>query len=364
MPGWMPCPECCEERPCIIVEDDFNRADSTNIGSKWVEAFGDAEIVDTQLEMPANTVVRTVKSHPVDDPTCHATVTLPDIVAGDDYMLLVNYDEESDSYLYGRYSWDGGDDVEISCGSCVGIGTPLEFDSTTTAAPLIGEGDKRSDTLNVCRSLNGIYAWAGSDFPAAWKCEIEDNGGRKAGLRAVAAGGAELKFDDFVWEEHLYTNPKCRPCACECEDFCVPKQMEMTFIVIACECSALNSFQESDEERDAGAKIFEFYFTDLPPDILPFSPSCLVSGTWSFQLQCIDGGTDVFNSWQLENTGGWHPWYEHNVTEFGWEDNGSWGITYPNPNSTCDPLYLEFGPFSLAAEDGCVYYITILPVYS
>lgn len=348
----------------MIAEDDFNRADNTALGAKWVEVTGDSEIVDQQLEMPASGIIRTVSSHPVNSPTGHVRVDLEDIVAGDDFMALINYNPTTGNYLYGRYYWDGGLTVDISVGDQSG-----EWDTTTTAIPAAtGEPPTRSDRLLVCRSRDGLYANAQSDYPAAWKCQVSDNGGRYAGLKANAVGGTELTFDNFEFEEHYATNHDCPACSCECEEFCVPKQMEITFIVISCDCGAINTGVRSTVVNRMGSREYSFTFVDsLPYDILPTPSSCTSVGTFEFLLTCNPSGRTVQEQWELSHLA-WIPSVDHQPTTYGWEELNpeSGGVAHPNPDSTCSPLYLEFGGFLILGEGDveCSYYVTVEPVYS
>lgn len=55
-------PECGCCGGCVVETDDFNRANSTSLGGKWVELTGDAAIVGNELSMPdPDTVVRSTK---------------------------------------------------------------------------------------------------------------------------------------------------------------------------------------------------------------------------------------------------------------------------------------------------------------
>lgn len=53
---------CCSD--CILAEDDFDRSDSTSIGSAWVEVAGNAEIASNVLKLNTNSTVSYVLASP------------------------------------------------------------------------------------------------------------------------------------------------------------------------------------------------------------------------------------------------------------------------------------------------------------
>lgn len=55
---------CCGSRNCLLGEDDFNRADSTNVGSKWSEVSGGWEIQSNQLVCTSAGILATTICHP------------------------------------------------------------------------------------------------------------------------------------------------------------------------------------------------------------------------------------------------------------------------------------------------------------
>ena len=94
---------CCCDRSCTIEEDDFNRPNNTDLGSKWNEVVAGAEILDQELVMAAGAKVVCTTRHPVNTPTCYAFVDLVDLSDGATYKVSVNADVNG----------DGGEEVTV-----------------------------------------------------------------------------------------------------------------------------------------------------------------------------------------------------------------------------------------------------------
>lgn len=346
---------------CSILSDDFDR---TQLGCSWNVMSGNWVLDDDELhETTGDGIVLADAVHPADDPTSVVFARFEDIQGGNDYMVLIDCIDD-ENYLYGRYSWDGGDKAIVSVGEVTG-GTLTVWDSLEITPYSEGDPPVFREGLTVCRSENGIYAQPSSDYPAAWKCNIEDNGGRKAGLRSVAKGGASpLKFGEFWWKEHRQTRADCYACACDCEDRCVPKQMQMTFIApdTCATCSLHLISAVSAPIENATDKQYTFNFTNLPYGIP--TGSCSTGSLYSFMLLCPLNEPNRCDQWQLDMSGSvWHTYIDHASTPCGWTSEN--GVTVALPcECSCDPLILKYGPFLINTEYGpCSYEIHIAPIY-
>lgn len=255
---------CCCKRDCRIVEDGFNRADSTEVGPGWEKVSGDWRIVGNELqEVSGNGVVITTKRHPVDNPTGLLWVDLVGLAHGKKYRILVNYNEDDESYYYGEYCHD--DDPEL-CYVAVG-------DQRGELDRWYIESTMDDDRLHVCRTMSAISAHlehgAGTRYARA--CEIPDNRGRRAGL-ANATGGrgsAAIRLDDFDWQEHRITNEQCAQCRCDCDGHCMPRKLLMTFVVSECDCDTLDGIQAV---ADAWATEEDFEVWSFVPLLLKYGP--------------------------------------------------------------------------------------------
>lgn len=359
---------CCCVEGCVIVEDNFNRTNSTNIGSNWTEEAEDSEIANNVLVIPLDGLVVTQKKH--FHKTMLAWVDLPGLFSdgdftttaevGDIYRVIVNYNEDDGTYYYGEYEvLSDGYTAEIRVGYHDGAS-----DSTldTDEVPV----DPGAHQFTVCRNLNGIYAYdSQNEELQAWAIATSDNGGRKAGLANKGSGqtGSILEFDDFVWSEHYYTDPDCPKCGCECEGYPLKKTLTMT-IVAAGSCDCLNGEElEFNHQDDSGDFVWysdtdtplQDMFCDysLPWDLVLFcdtSPSCyLMDGQFILVDRTGSGGPSYCDLGELWNaTGGPLP-----------------GNAWTCPVSIqCNPLVITYGPFECYENEElqtghCSYYLVI-----
>jgi hypothetical protein len=354
---------CC--LGCEIVVDDFDRADNTNLGGNWTELTGAWEIKDNRIqETTGSGKAITTASNPYNVQESHASVNLIDIKAGTIYRLLINYNTPTD-YLWGEYTWDGGATADLSVGSGVGAA----WETVQVPAPVLGGVPAiRTEGLSLCRSRDGLNANVDSDATTAWKCNIPDNNGRKAGLEVTALGSGvtEAIFDDFAYLVHWISDPDCPICPCDCQEACMPHRVEMTFVVgdgLVCDCGALGGTTSTSARiEEAGDKQYDIDFASLPT-VLPLASSCVAGNPCNFRLLCPANEENAPEDWILEQGGSpWHGYDDHTPDEeHGWRDDDT---AVPDPaRSTCDPFFLVFGPFDLDVEDECGYEIHFTPVY-
>ena len=350
----MPDKRCCCGHPgCLIFEDDFNRPNSTNPGSNWLEDVGDSNIFNETLRLPAGARVICTVPHPERNATCYALVELKDIQEGDRYRLIVDYiDDEDDplydTYLFGEYVAGAGGVGILKVGS--GVGNIVTYKHSVVSGHMGAD-----DYLIVCRSQTGLYA-AMSISTFAWACvglagfgAYEDRPWKAA---LENPGSSTVRFDNFEYWQHEHTNPNCPGCECDCEGWCVGKNLLLTFEAYD-DCGCLDAATIAlawDVDRAAdwvwnGA-------AELPhwecPEQFP-------KETYEFDLKC--GATP--EEWQLrivQFTGAC-------AEEPGWIHDGGQVYAYPS-SYTCHPFSLTFGPFtcSWSCEPSgcyCTYYIVI-----
>ena len=221
----MPRNRCCV-RPCVIEFDDFDRADNTDLGSKWVEVAGDSEIISQELSLPAGAVVRTVKAHPVNHQSGTVLGYCRDLAVGKKYRIIINMED------YGVNDYTGvwgemeiTDAGEGELGMTYRLGTRAGGSDTIletgTFAPMVDP----DGTLFLCRSEGAVYLTPSESPEVLWRC-IADNGKRHAGM--ANSGGSTIEMDGFRFREHLITNEDCDGCWCECDGVCIPKELTLT----------------------------------------------------------------------------------------------------------------------------------------
>lgn len=218
---------CCCARSCIIFDDDFNRANNTNLGSGWWE-LGDLEIISQQVRSNAAGSIAVCRTpHPVCSPTGYASIQIPDVSAGRRYRVFINATIVLDGlgslvsvtdYHYAELEFTAGN-TYLRIGTFLG-GVADEVD-------LGPNGTLAADSvLSVCHDHTGLYAE--TDIATyVYTCIGADAGGRYAGFAAMNSGTHLI--DEFHFIEHRVTNPLCAVCECDCDEYCVPHTLTLTF---------------------------------------------------------------------------------------------------------------------------------------
>ncbi len=215
--GWFPCLECCP-RPCEIFVDDFDRGTTTNLGSGWIEAVGDSTLdgVNEYLVMPAGAVVHTTISHPVGDHTGIIQGTMADLQVGDIYRVLIQYDDEEGTFVYGEKEITGGSTAILR----VGTGNEGGGENILYELNVGHNGIGTEEILRLCRNTYTAYVDASSSEAVYGCVDPPPNATWKAGL--MNAGGTEIEWARFTWREHDVTAAGCGTCFCNCQGFCTP----------------------------------------------------------------------------------------------------------------------------------------------
>lgn len=248
---------CCCIRPCVIIEDDYNRVDNTVLGVKWDEVTGDSEILNDQLRMPARAIVIATKPHPVNSPSGMSSMTCKNPQPGNLFQTVINYNYGDGSYYYAELACLADGVAKLRVGSS-SAGTLNEVEVSYIAGT--------EEPLTVCRSLEGIYG-TGQASTVAWHC-VADNGGRYAGA-ANASSSIVQDIDDWAFHETRLTNPDnaCPICDCDCEGHCLPKILNLTIETEDC---------AADEEEP---------FLDGLEVVLVFDPTALPEFEWAGETE-------------------------------------------------------------------------------
>ena len=347
---------CCCDRPCIIFADDFNRSDSTNLGSELIEAVGDSDIFTDTLRIPAGGIVLGTKKHPINPPTGVVSVDLHGLAHPEIRRVLINSTINASSYLYAEIETTSSSAATLRVGSSGG-GTLHELTGLFYPAP----GSEGSPRLQVCRTLTGISATFEDDPGLVWDC-VEWGGGRYAGM--MNAGVAPVQFDNYKFNESSYTLPTkgCGTCVCECGEIpptgvgtCVPKIMKLVFIASgSCDC--------------LHGRCINLSYDQTNPSIISWTGSaelCDWTGTgtniWEFKLVC--GPTWQLCVKNIEST-------VCDVNPGGWGSGGTncWnGFDSEAVNAlsfTCDPTEIIFPGFTCSGTPPdppeCNYTVVVL----
>lgn len=210
---------CCEALPsCIIEQDDFNRSDSTSLGSKWVEKTGDWEILSNALIADTDGIVLTSARQTKPVGTKYNYNIEVDMLTGSvtSWGIICKYIDNNnfdwiDLTLDGSQLWPtfyrraGGSDSVV-------------MDQTTHPS-----GSSFSDvdqTLLICYSeTEWSINYLGGDLSAAWTtCDVSPSATLPGDTSVGLVGFLKGHFDNFIYSYHKLSNPDCNVCDCYCQN--------------------------------------------------------------------------------------------------------------------------------------------------
>ncbi len=346
---WWNC--CREHEGCPIHEDDFNREDTTDLGSGWEEVAGDSDIYDQTLRVPAGGMVIGTKPHP-HDWTGVLGVDMVNLQEGNVYRLIINYDDDNgDDYLYAQFAAEAN-----------GFATFGIYSSTSGVldAARVNYTPGTTHGMSICRSLTGIYAMVSSLATLIlFSCEGERSG-RKAGVGNP--GPNTVQFDNYRFWENWFTDPVCPKCPCECSEggekyYCMHKLLYVSFVDVSERCDCLQGAWVE-------IGVDEWYtphFTWLGSKVLPWW-QCFpgMDYLYEFKLICTIAECDP-------PPGEWS-WLLLLRTAYSGSLCGDWGGPTGWPywgqacpiEKSCNPFYARYGPFHCTDQYGtCTYYIEV-----
>ena len=216
------CP-CCDDETvsCLICEDDFNRVDSTDLGVKWTEVDGDAEIASSKLRLDneADALVICNGEHPNVSPTnWFIEVDVVGDTVLDRARVILDYVDD-DNYLY--FEWRFGDvttDARLALNDVTGGVTTLIEAKTIT--------DNDHGNINETRQLQVCLEYGyftgilhePDDYTSyiVQSAGVTTHGGRKSGLGSGTCDGV-IDFDDYTAGITRTTQADCRYCGVSCQ---------------------------------------------------------------------------------------------------------------------------------------------------
>lgn len=228
---------CCQSTSCIIGSDDFNRADNTSLGSKWVEKTGDWEILsNTLFSVSEGIVLTTYRQGKPRNTTYNYTVTIDLIDNAGPWGVICKYTDLT------NFDWVELTQVELEIFPTfwrrAGGADTLIMDITTHPAgvpfPVFETG---STTLQFCMSEVGWSILGPSpNSEDTWTtCNYTAPTTLPADTSVGFVGFSKGQFDNFVYEYHQLSNPPCQRCDCFCEnpsdsaDYkCIPETLTLT----------------------------------------------------------------------------------------------------------------------------------------
>jgi hypothetical protein len=241
---------CCE---CVQFEDNFNRADASDLGPNW-------EIIDEGWSILSNTARATQDmaiykpTLPDEEGSMIVRVELFEPDYGDVFDVILAYHDET-NFLFARFEappdefapevWRQGlgvrsgsgesiywDDVEIT----TGCGTLQEAFMLRATRPVLIHFDR--DVFEIGGSSVGFSHYN------LWQCQSPPpKPANRAGLRH-GGGPRAIRFDNFEVSEHNRTNPTCPDYGCRCLwDKCLPDEFNLALTLVQGEvCEELPTY--------------------------------------------------------------------------------------------------------------------------
>lgn len=339
---------CCCDKACFLFEDDFERDNSTDLGSDWNEVVGDwgiQEITDDMLTThkrmvekydtatgTAGAIVICTQAVPArSEGEMDVSIEVPvyGLTTGDTYYLYpACTDVNTVGTVVAKFVWNG-----TKWTTSIYVAS-VEIDSYETPST----GSPHEYVLHVCvdRELGGAKAWVSPTVNeyAAWAVPVDPGTGRYAGVGHNNTGHLN-QFDNFHLEELRTEEEICQSCFCEC-DGTTPS---LTLLgTISCATDRAHCFDGEYFNLDL--------YTDSRPQVLTWRGGLTFMGeVLEWQLVCTTTGDASGFALTWVQCG--QPGHNCSTTAPGclagpWMANGGCG------ESTCDPLNLVFGPFLLS----------------
>lgn len=338
---------CCSE--CSVMSDNFNRANSDDPGEKWIEVNTDVDIHSSKMRLDGQDArAVTVKQHRGAPVIVAALCTnengdsiLPDLA----YTIIFQYKDEN------NYSWvsfiTSAGPPEVST---LSIGQVASGVSGSYVQDSINAFIEENVVLDVCYNKTGAFATANDLFPGTYAC-MPDAGGRKGGLSNPNASGI-IYFDNFSLSNHdaiAICGVPCGNCGCDCDYWCVGKELRITLVVISGICTCWDGATADLDYEHTGS---EFAWASVLPMPVPNE----------FDL-CDDPDEPPESLFELRCArGGWENWRLCLVDPGflfcgSYSPSGSCGPSQTEPeispsDGDCSPFFLEFGPYQCESESG------------
>ena len=336
---------CCK-KGCVIAEDDFNR-NASDLGSGWTHPTGDWITVATgpwingyaeaQVD-GAIAINNTANPIPVESGVCYLDIINEVDASGDKYRAIVNA-VDKDSYHFAEFIRNGSDDSILRLGiSSGGSDTILESQVITGLTDPSGEPRR----LRVVIADNEFCATVSH---CVFSFVTIDEALIPNGYKAGFGGDDGTQFSHWTFLYHRDALAGCPACLCYCEEKYIPPILN-AHLVGAGRMAGLDCDITLVWSRTAQA----WNSTTV---------TCYCPGEqgWKLMLNCPEGPDGDPTKAKLTVLTG--------CTDSDTIDTGvdyiDRGIRWGNSSSTCEPLSLVFGPFSVAGDDfvcGCGSWFT------
>ena len=211
--------QCCSASPCWEWSDNFNRADSTDVGANWNEVVGAWEILSNELHETgtANAKLFCTQAVPSRSPgEMYIAIDVCDPQAGDAFFIYPSCpDTDSVGDVSVSFTFDGTSTWDIAISAGTGSGASEQ----TKTTPFDGKVG-----LYVCCDYTSGSVFAGveggistdPDVGPAWADNAVFTAGRYCAIGHNNAGGATFE-DFFIYELRISATRLCLTCGCSCD---------------------------------------------------------------------------------------------------------------------------------------------------
>lgn len=314
--------KCCCVTGCDIASDDFNRADSTSVGSDWVEISGDWAIASNKLTVPTAGIIRNIAVNPYGGNSMLISVLVENIVDDTKYRILLQMNSAGTEYYFAEFHYVDATEAWYSIGDETGVFETSGPDALG-ASPGPFQMDASMTVKNqLCMTFDGASRLTACVQPKP--ASTHKYGGLEAGTNGAT-------FDEYAAFATTAESVECLGCDCDCDGWCVPDDLVATFQEIN-ECPLLDGLTidlDNTSQIKGGTGWLNTGSVTMPcPD---------TSGTgFLLKYDCGFGGLGT-----LEVI-----------------SDGMGSLAFPSLGadvdvSTCHPLSLRFGPYSMGSVSGC-----------
>lgn len=304
--------KCCCNVGCDIASDDFNRADSTSVGSDWDEESGDWAIASNKLTVPTAGVIRNVAVNPYGSNSMYISAKIENLADDTKYRILLQMNATGTEYYFAEWHYVDATTMYFRLGDETGVLESTGPDDPTGISQINASMTVKNQ---LCMSdLSSRITVCVEPKPASTH--------KYGGLAAGNSNGAA--FDDYAAFATTAESVDCQGCDCTCQGWCIPDALIATFQDVN-ECPALDGFTI---DLDNGS-IIKFGSGWLGSDYCPD-----LSGLIDLKYECANDelGTLTYSA----------------------PAAGGPAIINPDPEvSTCHPLSLRFGPINFGTVSDC-----------
>jgi len=298
---------CCQ---CLIFADNFDRADNASLGTSWTEYPSSAfEINTNRVRSVDGGIAICNVIHPTPSGSMVVSIETVDEHSGDVYDLLLNV-KDNLNYHRARFTINSSttSTIELS----IVVGGAVSVLKTETVLSLTG-------TSRVFTAMIADHEFCATVqfglVSLTWANTTLITGGYYSGIGTPNTG---LLMDAFTFGHHLQTKAQCPSCVCQCLERYIALRlnvhMEGSGRMSPLNCDFVIEWDRINQYWKGSATCCTVFW-DLILNCGAVHGDWDTKGLFNSSLQCFGPGPS----------------------------------SYAPTNGSCDPFFLEFGPFLISA---------------